>query len=561
MAKRNDSTMVVLAEKTTTRSTLEQALAQNAQFYNRSTPVEMSSRYRITLNTSADGRVDISCELRSHLVRMSPSGKAQLYWQLVRRDTLFRTRRNILVIRSTTDRSTHTARLWGPDAIEVAVKAMQRSARLTRAHKDLLEQELLDRMGHPERLVERTPLLDPEHPDCIQRSHERSLLDMAASVIDPWIDAPDASVVAKRLFGTRNYRRPLAGLVCELGPEELSFFSAFRGLVPIEAIIDAMRRAARSEGPRADPYFTTRSRTARRALLRATPAPVLTRMLRAPVPELRQAVDHAANHVAGRGLHPAALTELIAARGQRNLRSPAEWEQIVRRIQDRPPLTTKQKRSIAASLSNQETRRMVEEMTGVNAMLVEQGRPAIEWAQWRSDEALRAEHLALVEELRIARMQEQQRLEALREEELRQERLRTEAQTTAWAQDLTDRLEGARIGGFVADVAASASQLSLWGTAMGNCIGQYSRELGLDVFVSLRPPEADEPATASVLQLQITRDEGILQILGKHNSPAIRAVGPEGLTAVLSDLAEFGALASEFTWGTTPEQLQAAYRR
>ncbi|WP_139184115.1 hypothetical protein [Tsukamurella pulmonis] len=89
---------------------------------------------------------------------------------------------------------------------------------------------------------------------------------------------------------------------------------------------------------------------------------------------------------------------------------------------------------------------------------------------------------------------------------------------------------------------------------MRTCIGGYSNELGLDVLLGLF---RDGDLVANV---QITRAEGVVQLLGKYNRgfAATKDLGADLGRMVLADLQALGVPAAKHGWGLRDLQERAA---
>ena len=484
---------------------------------------------RILARREADGRTSVAASLYRRVHRMRASGKAFHYWTPEKLTSMARTKKDLVVLRdidrrtgkSTThhvfsetmvqswiygmagdlqrwmNRNPQARHLEGPepegitDAVETAIAAIR------------------EHIGELPSWNDRFPLLETEL--------------VTAYAYLPYLDAYDHAQVAKNLFGVRAYRRPLAREVERLDINTLTWFALFRGLVPVDWLIDAMS-ATRAAGDRSrvrELSLTSLQRRGIRSILRRTPQPVLRRILKEPVHQARRTLADAADCTA----HRLAITreldllpEIIAARGQRRIRGSRDLEHLIR---DLPQIERwHDPRARRAERTMQEEIYSLREMEDYNRqlqLLPEGTAQAATWDLWK-DEAFRQRALALIEDRRRELMAARQREALEREEARRLERIQQQAHRHQWAKETAALLDGQEVApGLTLVVARDAETLSRWGAMLNNCIGGYARELGLDVFAAVC--EADGRVR---LNLQITDGHGVEQILGKNNRDVVR---------------------------------------
>lgn len=559
-----DPNTVVLASNTHRHTDYDRtvtAMANNAQ-----NTQSIGDSFVITLEHTTNQQPRIVCRVSHECLSLTPSGKVSHFWQLVQRTTLSRIAPSagitagLMIKRISTSGSNRTQRVWADDDDHTASITLANDL-VAAVPPNMLESSVVadlaeiinNTLGTPDAILDRFPLLDPSHRDCVQllaqpvqRCHQNPrtatsvVLDrLPAYATNPWIDAHDAATVARRLFGAKNYRTPLTALVGRIHPQDLALFSSFRGLVPIEAIIDAMRAHADAAQLATNPYAaitgsqSAREHTARRALLRATPKTVLLRMLKAPVVAREFAINDAAAFVAERNLDPAALTALIAARGQRNIRTPSQWEQLVLAITQRRRPSAKVRRSEAAKNAQNTRFNEHRRFCDINNERCHVDLEQISWTTWSTCSSEQKQTWTdQLREQRQARLTANQRAAQQQRQAHHLARVAAQTQRAAWATQLTATLDGAIVGGHHATVASSPAQLAMWGQHMANCIGSYAHELELDVFVSLAP----RPNSDAVLNLQLSQERGLVQILGKYNRMASAVLDPTALSAVVDDL-------------------------
>ncbi|MFD4242753.1 hypothetical protein ACFWP3_14300 [Streptomyces sp. NPDC058525] len=350
--------------------------------------------------------------------------------------------------------------------------------------------------------------------------------DRPASSYLPYLDAHDHAQVAKNLFGVRAYRRPLAREVERLDTSTLGWFAMFRGLVPVDWLIDAMR-TTKTVGGRdlmRQPSLTSLQQRGIRSILRRTPQPVLRRILKEPVHQARRTLADAADCT----VHRLAVTrdldllpETLAARGQRRVRGSRDLEYLVRNLRaiqrwHNPRGQT----AVRVVLEEIHALREMEHYNREIRLLPEGTAQVADWDLWK-DEAFRVQALGLIEDRRRELMAARDRERYEREESRHLERIARQAQRHQWALQTAALLDGREVApGLNLVVARDAETLSRWGATLNNCIGGYAGELELDVFAAVC--EADGHVR---LNLQITQSHGVEQILGKNNRDAVRELG------------------------------------
>ncbi|MYR63180.1 hypothetical protein GTY54_45600 [Streptomyces sp. SID625] len=507
---------------------------------------------RILARALPDGRTSVAVSLYRRVHRMRASGRAFHYWTAERVTSMARTKQDLVVLRDIdrrTGKSTshhvfseivieswihelswtllswlrsnpRARQLEGPEHEEVR-NAVDEAIATIREH-----------IGELPNWNDRFPLLQGDRPD-----------RRPASAYLPYLDAHDHAQVAKNLFGVRAYRRPLAREVERLDISTLGWFALFRGLVPVDWLIDAIRATETADGRNLmgvmdQPPLTSKQRRGIRSILRRTPQPVLRRILKEPVHQARRTLTDAADCTA----HRLAITrdldllpEIIAARGQRRVRGSRDLEHLVRNL---PAIERwHNPRSRTALHVIQEEIHALHEMEHYNQeirLLPEGTAQVADWDLWKNEE-FRVQALSLIEDRRRELMAARERERYEREEARRLERIAEQAQRHHWALQTAALLDG-RVAapGLRFVVARDAKTLSRWGAMLNNCIGGYADELELDVFAAVC--DADGRVR---LNLQITQLHGVSQILGKYNCDAVRELG-EAAQHVVDGLAAMG---------------------
>ena len=520
---------------------------------------------RILARTEADGRTSVAASLYKRVHRMRASGKVFHYWTSEVLTSLARTKKDLLVLRSIDRRSGRSTseHVFDPEELDHWIyplsaqlqEWMRRNQQARRLEGPAPEEvadaivkaieDIHEHMGDLPTWAERFPLL-PVRPN------------RPAYQYLPYLDARDEAQVAKNLFGIRSYRRPLAREVQRLDIGTLSWFALFRGLVPIEWIIEAMaatKTVKPLSGQRQHSHIS-RHRRGIRAILRLTPQPVLRRILKEPLGQAQRTLVDAADstaHQLGVTRDLGLLPDIIAARGQRRIRNSRDLEQLVRGLPQIERLHNPRIRSTQRTMQNEIYSLHEMERYNREVQLLPAGTAAVaSWELWR-DDAFRQQALSLLEERRLELMTARERERREQHEARRLERIAKQAQRHQWAIETTALLDGHVIApGMRLVVARDAATLTQWGAALNNCIGGYARDLELDVFLAVCDAAGDVR-----LNLQITQAHGVEQILGKNNRDAVRELG-DAAQQVVDGLTGLGIPFQDEALGTRGLRVPAA---
>lgn len=506
---------------------------------------------------------------RRTAIRRSENRPALLRWKTMYTRSLRRTKQDLVLMRTSdmTKRSVTSEHLFDEERASKALVPIENHLRrlFVNLHHDsdtplrvldgptisedetlrlrnlgaAIEARMLELRKSVDDLIGPMPTTAERFPLWASISEELQPIGGQSAMYLPWLDATSTKEVAQNLFGIRNYRRPLAAEVGRIGPGPvLSWFRLFRGLVPIEQVIDAMR------GSESIPWGTYHQPTAHelatiRQILRRLPVPVLRRILQEqPLPAyliLRDAAHTASNPQAmKRDLD--LLPEVIAIGGQRRLRSSRDVEQLVRGLPEQEVFHDPK-----VAVSTRIRRRLWEEgrerraLENHNHLVRERdGAEEVTWEQWR-DPAFR-------EELEAARLALEEQAERERIERRRQ----AEREKAEWTNALSDRLDGAQLpGGYRIVVAKDQLTLLKWSQRMRNCIDSYADVLGIEVLAAVLDSEGEVR-----LNLQITHENGLMQMQGYDNTDATRAIGETDAQAVLDHLVECGVTVWPHAIGT-----------
>ncbi|MFD8609481.1 hypothetical protein [Streptomyces sp. NPDC059631] len=503
---------------------------------------------RILARGLPDGRTSVAVSLYRRVHRMRASGKAFHYWTYEKLTSMARTKKDLVVLRDIDHRTgkSTTRHVFGETMVASWIRGLSWTLlnwMRSNPQARRLEGPEPEGVGYA---VGQAIAAIREHIGGIPNWNDRFPLltddrqNRPASDYLPYLDAHDHAQVAKNLFGVRAYRRPLAREVERLDISTLDWFAMFRGLVPVDWLIEAMRTTEAASGRHLMDRLPLISLQRRgiRSILRRTPQPVLRRILKEPAHQARRTLADAACCAA----HRLAVTrdldllpEIIAACGQRRIRGSRDLERLVR---DLPAIERwHDPRGRTAQRVMQEEAVALREMEHYNRQirLLPGGTAQVaDWDLWK-DEAFRVQALGLIEDRRRELMATRDRERCEREEARRLERVARQAQRHQWALQTAALLDGREAApGLSLVVARDAETLSRWGAMLSNCIGGYFGDLELDVFAAVC--EADG---AVRLNLQITQSHGVEQILGKYNQDALRELG-EAAQQVVDGLGAMG---------------------
>lgn len=493
-------------------------------------PIGMS---RVIHEHLRDGVVrSISCIDSELIWGRRASGRAFSHWTPKQMTVVERTKSGMLLKKSVGDMGTrHTVRrevLTDPSIVlsnEMRFGANNSLSREERtASQEAWDASMLESFGPVDPFDVQFPLL-------AGLNDRRKAI--GSHLMAPYFRTDDVAQVGRAIFGARNYRKPMAAEILRLqDPALLTNFAQFRGLVPPEWIIDALRQQAASPAHR-PPFWARREGIrALRACLAATPQPVLRRILREiqDDPETLRTVNDVIRTYLQRGAFDRADVSAALARiGQRNIRSTHDWEAAMLRVipysrEDAPdridPMEVEyhreEKRIQACALLGRE----------------------ITWERWKrieGDEDLHAEMEAARERNRTIQQrlddERRRREQAEREAERELARARETKQQTIrrqWCEKVGAAFDGADICGMTAVVATNDSQMREWSQVMRNCIDGYIRDIGRHVFIGLY--DGDEvKVNIQVVMNEVQDDDETVtgrlsQVYGPHNSPVARDV-------------------------------------
>lgn len=528
---------------------------------------------RLVLREAPDGRRSVALSMTNRIHRRRASGKLFHYWFTENASSLAWTKAGQVIARNFgRGVTTRTEHVFDTAAAHLQLRHplnqfIQMRADLARRHEGVgslrtLEdtvgvedeenhRDIATKITHEistivDSFMGQMPSFEEHYPMIAQYQKEAaspSLLNQLRREKSSFRKAQNWAEVAKNAFGKTRYRRPLVGLI-QASPETIEWFRLFRGLVPIEWIIDAMRRYEKAKTAGETESFTGwRSyrhispspvyiREGVRLVLRACPKEVLARILKEEATTAQRTLLDAAKYMlAPNGVRMrdhALFAQLLAAKGQRSLRGSRDVEGVLREM---PYLEQSRDRHAATAQVLAEEIQTMRELNGYNRQMRQLGQPEMTREQW-ADPQTRAQARIFLEEHRRELPDARERA-YLEEQEARRRWIQREAERAAWAEAKTEALDGAVVKGHRVTVASTSKQLSLWGAELDNCIGGYSENIGLDLLIAVHDPEGK-----LVLNIEINQRAGIRQFLAYKNRDALRYVSRNVAKALLALFAE-----------------------
>lgn len=527
---------------------------------------------KITTSVLANGSRSVQSTHRKRETAQSASGKTYGYWRSVSTEQIIRTGKGLIVHRTFIDKGgVSSEHIFDDVALKNLVdllvgrpiKAFSyrdvynfESTSEQRAQAQALQiartaeivAQVLAHLGDAPDPAERFPLLAGIQSQAGIPLSWNKMPRFAHSYM-PYLDAQNYAELAKNLFGQRAYKKPMAGCVEKLDAVSLGWFALFRGLVPSEWIIDAMRA---HEGKLPYEISPNKARVIRRILVR-TPQPVLRRILSQRAALAQRPLTDVVLAIANKHVQMVDLDQLpavIAARGQKHVRDAAGLEHLIRGLVSDPVPLKSQRRRAAANTRIMREHEIRDTLNQYNRAAQTANWELVTWEQ-AQDATLRETMEAKLVDYRREQLTIQQRERAVRDEERRLERLAANVKRAAWASETEQLLQGTVLAGLSLTVATNPDQLREWGATMANCIGGYGSELGLDVFCAFT-----DPATEKMLvNAQISWKNGVLQLLGKHNAELVKKLGQEQAQQLVNELAALGFLVYRDTWGVDGLQI------
>ncbi|MFF3697412.1 PcfJ domain-containing protein [Streptomyces sp. NPDC002221] len=547
--------------------------------------VRTGTSLRVVARTALDGRVTVAGSVSHRVHRMRASGKVSRHWQTVRAFSLFRTQAGLVVLRvldkAIRKNSTQHLFVGGEHLLAQLLRELGEQTLLEAVCRDAwdtLDQNvravegpafegpgmraqmcllLQDLQGEALRLIGDLPVASERFP-LLKQISARGLGHSGQMY---FLDATAYKAVAENVFGKSRYRRPLAREIERLAehtlprldrPDDLfhdmsvlNWFRLFRGLVPIDWIVDSMRGTVNYTGMVLSPAELVQAR----ALFLRVAQPILGRILAEPMPQSTRIIKDTVKNLGNRDItwrDLNLLPDLIKARGQRRIRGAQDLETLVRSM----PVIRVESRSYARS--NRAVGIVIHEVDALHMMhsyneqiarLESLELPRATWELWNDPEFRKSADEFLAEHRREL-MTAQQRAYEARVARDRQRRLSVEKERAAWAADVAARLDGLRVGEYRLVVAHDPETLARWGCQLNNCIASYALELGLDVFVAV----VDDSGRVR-LNIEINHEVGVVQFLGTNNRDAVKELEEASAQRVLDAITGIGLPVSEDALG------------
>ena len=497
----------------------------------------------------------LSQEIRS----LSKTGKRVTRWRNKSTTSYRRTASGLVVaVRFEPAKRMHISRhLWASEDGEFTVRP-------DRFHALGVEsmEAFMQIVGQAPSLEERFPMADRMGLDTMN----------GKNVTEPWfvarhfLDAQNFAEVARSMYGARNYRKPLGRALD--GAHSLAHCALlpFRGLVPVDWIIDAYR-ALDGHSVRCTPT-SQEEFDAFRLTLRAFSLADRRRFLR-EIGERDEGALYAMRDISYES--PAAIRAGLKGRDLGRARSLGEAHEKMSRVaraarrdgfrtETEKTVARKEKGRAVAQRMEREIRERAEYERLVGRTLTDE-----EYEASAEDRQRRAEEMAAIREAeRQRRMNEEQRAaeQRARERERRaaeqrrrqqEEYDRLRADEIAWRREVAAKLHGLSRDGMRFEIAEEPATLDRWSDEMDHCIDSYDRLVRTEVIGGIYR-ESDGKL---MLNFAANMDGGVYQCLGNVNRPT-----GEHTWAVLVEV--FGSVGIEpkgRCWGSPEDGTPSGWSR
>lgn len=367
----------------------------------------------------------------------------------------------------------------------------------------------------------------------------------------PWhvtkhfLDAENFAEVAKSMYGAKNYRRPLGRAVQEARFSTHAVLSQFRGLVPVDWIIDAYRSldgAHALQHPR-NSVTAESLRLSIRAFSEADRRRFLREIGRGEGDDALRDMTYET---------PKSLREVIGGRDLGRARSLGEAHEKISRAMRHARRdghrTDVEKKLDRRTRGREVAIRLATESRDRAQCELEFGR-ALSDAEWieRADEwrARKAAEREIEHRAAMAR-----RDAGAAERELRRAAERTErekrifgerAAAKAWRDEVVKKVHGLTRDGLTVRIAEDAKTLDGWADQMDHCIDTYASKVDIEVLGGI----FRESDGKLMLNIAASQRRGVYQCLGKHNRPT----GPATWPIIESIFRDAGAAPTGTVWG------------
>lgn len=395
---------------------------------------------------------------------------------------------------------------------------------------------------------------------------------MHGGVTEPWfvarhfLDAQNFAEVARSMYGARSYRKPLGRAIDGAHSLAHRALLPFRGLVPVDWIIDAYR-AIDGHPVRCAPT-SQEEFDAFRLTLRAFSLADRRRFLR-EIGERDEGALYAMRDISYE--NPAAIRDGMKGRDLGRARSLGEAHEKMSRVARaarRDGFRTETEKAVARKEKGRAVaQRMEREIRerGEYERLIGRTLTDAEWEASAEDRARRADEMAAIREAdRRRRMTEEQRAaeqrarererRAAEERRRRQEEYeRLRADEIAWHREVAAKLHGLSRDGMRFEIAEESATLDRWSDEMNHCIDSYDHLVRTEVLGGIYR-ESDGKL---MLNFAANMNEGVYQCLGNVNRPT-----GENTWAVLVEV--FGSVGIEpkgRCWGSPKDGTPSGWSR
>lgn len=494
-------------------------------------------RIRYTVNvTPSTSTVTATANYR--LAQRRASGKVFAFWSIHWSLSITTTASGLILCRERGRAGVpHSRYLFSAKNLSTAVRLPvdpyvdQKATAHLRKLRRVLASEVAKHFGEFPDTDERFPMLARMAQDMGEDLTAQTLFETSPPPVrNALCDAQSWADAVRNLFGTSRYRKSLTRAITELlapctqqsaGTDEferrvwiLEHLWAYRGLVPIDWIIDTLTAIRDHLDSSTEDYSAfwrnpfqmyADDRRKIRSILRQVPEPVLRRLLGQTCTDPLTVVKTWSD-MARSDRNVTLLSEAIAARRQRNIRSIKDLEQLVLKLPERTR-TTGDSRAEAMGKVLRDERYFEQALATLNGYLPET--ESVSRDQWVANTTYYIAELNRFEDADRARRAEEQR----RQLEI------AETKTQTWLGRVTPQLDGVRLtGGYTVSVADNPETLSQWAVAMSNCISLYTRDLDNSLLGAI-VDAAGTPVANFHIVYDADTDEGLLdQFYGRFNT-------------------------------------------
>lgn len=489
---------------------------------------------------------------------LSKTGKRVTRWRNVSTTSYRRTSSDLVVaVRFEPAKRMHVSRhLWASEDGEFTIRPDGFHAVGVESMEPFMQV-----VGQAPSFEERFPMAD-----------QIGLDTMHGELSEPWfvarhfLDAQNFAEAARSMYGAKNYRKPLGRALDGANSLAHRALLPFRGLVPVDWIIDAYRAldgGSVRHTPTSQEQFDSF-----RLTLRAFSLADRRRFLR-EIGERDEGALCAMRDISYE--KPAAIRAGLKGRDLGRARSLGEAHEKMSRVARaarRDGFRTETEKTVARREKGRAVaQRMAREIRERSEYerLIGRTLTDVEWEASAEDRARRADEMAAIREAdRRRRMTEEQRAAEQRARE-REERAaearrrqqeeyeRKRAEELIWHREVTPKLDGLSRDGMRFEIAEEPATLDRWSDEMDHCIDSYDHLISTEVIGGIYR-ESDGKL---MLNFAANKGEGVYQCLGNLNRPT-----GENTWAVLAQVFEsVGIDTTGRCWGSPKCGVPAGWSR